>query len=103
MLITKQRQPRTVWSELEAGLGSGAQFRVLLHLAMHPEETFTKYALVKATGLRTPSVTEQLKRLYDLGWVKKHGSSLVTHQICLENEVVRLIHELFLELKNVRI
>jgi len=102
MLITNQRQPRTIWGELEAGLGSGAQFRVLLHLAMHPEEALTKYALVKATGLRTPAVTQQLNRLVELSWAKKYESNPVTHQICLDNEVIQLIHELFYNLKGAR-
>jgi hypothetical protein len=102
MLITNQRQPRTIWSELEAGLGSGPKFRVLLHLALHPEDAFTKYALVKETGLRTPSVTEQLEMLVDLGWARKFESSPVTHQICLNNEVARLIHDLFCSLKGVK-
>jgi Fic family protein len=103
MLTANNRRPRVVWDELEAGLGSGAQFRILLHLAIHPEEAFTKYALDKATGLRTPTVTKQLERLSKLGWVKKHESSPVTYQVCLENEVVRLIYELFCRLKGVKI
>jgi len=94
---------RTIWDELEAGLGSGAQFRVLLHLILKPEEAYTKYGLVKATGLRTPAVTEQLERLSELGWVKKHESSPATYQAYLENEVVRLIHELICRLKGVKI
>jgi len=80
-------------------LGSGAQFRVLLHLALRPREAFTKYGLVKATGLRTPAITDQLERLLELGWVKKHESSPITYQICIENEVVSLILTLFYELK----
>jgi len=36
MLTANNRQPRIIWDELEAGLGSGAQFRVLLHLALKP-------------------------------------------------------------------
>ena len=48
-------------------MGCGAQFRVLLHLVLKPEEAYTKYGLVKATGLRTPAVTQQLERLIDLG------------------------------------
>jgi DNA-binding MarR family transcriptional regulator len=102
MLITNQRRPRTIWSELEAGLGTGPRFRVLLHLALHPEDAFTKYALVKATGLRTPAVTEQLGRLVELGWARKYESSPVTHQICLNNEVAKLIHKLFSNLKGVK-
>jgi DNA-binding MarR family transcriptional regulator len=102
MLTVNNKRPKTIWDELEAGLGSGAQFRVLLHLALHPEEAFTKYALVKATGLRTPAVTQQLNRLVELSWAKKYESNPVTHQICLDNEVIQLIHELFYNLKGAR-
>ena len=101
MLITNQRRPRTIWGELEAGLGTGPRFRVLLYLALHPEESFTKYALVKATGLRTPAVTEQLERLSELGWIKRHESSPARHQISLNNEVARLFHKLFCSLRGV--
>jgi hypothetical protein len=102
MLIANNKQHGTVWDELEAGLGCGAQFRVLLHLLLNPAESFTKYGLVKASGLRTPSVTQQLNRLVSLGWVKKRESSPATYQARLENETVKLIHELFLGLKGAR-
>ncbi len=102
MLITDQRRPRTIWGELEAGLGTGPRFRVLLHLALHPEESFTKYALVKATGLRTPAVTEQIERLSELGWIKRHELFPAKHQICLNNIVARLIHELFCSFRGVK-
>jgi hypothetical protein len=62
-------------------LGCGAQFRVLLHLVLKPEEAYTKYGLVKATGLRTPAVTQQLERLVELSWAKKHSSSPATYQV----------------------
>ena len=66
MLTDYNRRPKIIWDELEAGLGSGAQFRVLLHLVLKPEEAYTKYGLVKATGLRTPAVTQHLERLVKL-------------------------------------
>jgi hypothetical protein len=103
MLSTRENHSKDLWKDLEAGLGCGAQFRVLWHLILKPEEAYTRYGLVKATGLRTPAITEQLERLSDLGWVKKHESSPITYQACLENEVVRLIYELFCELKGVKI
>jgi hypothetical protein len=60
MLTANNKRSRIVWDELETGLGSGAQFRVLLHLVLKPEEAYTKYGLVKATGLRTPAVTQSI-------------------------------------------
>jgi DNA-binding MarR family transcriptional regulator len=102
MLTVNNRRQRIIWDDIEAGLGSGAQFRVLLHLVLKPEEAYTKYSLVKATGLRTPAVTQQLERLLELGWIRKHESSVATYQINPENEVVRLIYELFRELKHTK-
>jgi hypothetical protein len=88
-------KPQTVWEELELGLGGGGKFRVLLHLILNPKEAFTKYALVKATGLRTPSVESQLRILLKLGWVKEHSFTPRTYQINLENEVTARISEAF--------
>ncbi|MEM1586716.1 MAG: hypothetical protein QXX99_00455 [Candidatus Bathyarchaeia archaeon] len=45
---------RGILEELELGFGGGKKFRVLVHLALNPDKAFTKYALAKATGLRTP-------------------------------------------------
>ncbi len=87
---------------LRLGWDVEPQFRVLLHLVLKPEEAYTKYGLVKATGLRTPAVTQQLERLIDLGWVKKHESSPVTFQVDPKNEVARYIYELFSELKHTK-
>jgi hypothetical protein len=53
MLSTRENHSKDLWKDLEAGLGSKAQFRVLWHLILKPEEAYTKYGLVKATGLRT--------------------------------------------------
>lgn len=73
---------------------------MLLHLTLHPEESFTKYALDKATGLRTPSVAQHLERLVMLGWVKKCETFPVTFKVNLENEVAKILTELFSELKH---
>jgi len=102
MLTVNNKRPKTIWDELEAGLGSGAQFRLLLHLALKPEEAYTKYGLVKATGLRTPAVTQHLERLVELSWAKKHNSSPASYRINLENETVKLIHNLFSKLKHTK-
>jgi DNA-binding transcriptional ArsR family regulator len=103
MLTVNNKRPKTIWDELEAGLGSGPRLRVLLHLALHPEKAFTKYGLVKATGLRTPAVTQQLERLSDLDWIKKDESSPVMYQVCLENEVAKLIRDLFMRVSVARL
>jgi hypothetical protein len=51
------------------------------------KKAFTKYALVKATGLRTPVVGKQLKILTSLGWVRKHSFTPPTYQINLKNHL----------------
>jgi hypothetical protein len=56
-----------IWKELE--LGSGAKFRILLSMVLNPKRRFTKYLLVKSTGLRTPEVDKQLN--YCWNWVDK--------------------------------
>jgi len=102
MLTTNNRRQSIIWDELEVGLGCGAQFRVLLHLILKPEEVYTKYGLVKATGLRTPAVTQHLERLVELSWAKKRNSSPASYQINLENETVKLIQNLLSELKTTK-
>ena len=96
--MTKTKK-RTIWGELELGFGGGRQFRVLLRLALSPAQVFTKYALVKATGLRTPSVDRQLKALLQLNWVKQYPFTPTTYQINLENEVVKHLLEFFEKMK----
>jgi len=93
---------RTVWEELESGLGGGSKFRVLLHLALNPKETFTRYALVRATGLRTPSVESQLEVLLELGWIKDYAFTPRTYQINLENELVKNVLELFQHIRHLK-
>ena len=90
---------RSIWKELELGFGGGTKFRVLRHLMLNSKEAYTKYALVKATGLRTPSVESQLKALVELDWVREYPFLPKTYQINIENEVVRNIHGLFQKLK----
>jgi len=93
---------QNIWRELELGFGGGSKFRVLLHLILNPKETFTKYALVKATGLRTPSVESHLKTLLELNWIKEYSFTPKTYQINLENEVVKYILEFFQKAKYIK-
>lgn len=92
----------TIWDELELGFGGGSKFRVLLQMVLNPNETFTKYALVKGTGMRTPSVESQLKVLLKLGWIKEYAFTPRTYQINLENKVVQQISELFEKMKYIK-
>lgn len=89
----KKRVRGDIWEEIETGLGVGKRFRVLVHLALNPEKAFTKYALAKITGLRTPSIDRRLKTLVEIGWVRENQYKPKTYQINLENETVKIIVE----------
>jgi len=93
---------RNIWRELEVGFGGGSKFRILLHLALHPKEAHTKYSLVKATGLRTPTVGEHLKTLVELGWVKEYPFTPRTYQINMDHAVVRYFIDFLEKIKNVK-
>jgi len=63
---------------------------------------FTKYLLVKSTGLRTPEVDKQLKLLIELGWVKKDLAtpfSDASYIVDLDNELVKQLSELVSNLR----
>lgn len=84
-----EKKIENIWEELELGLGGGKRLRILIHLALNPDKAFTKYALAKYTGLRTPSVDRRLRTLVELGWVKENEFKPKTYQINLENETVK--------------
>ncbi len=90
----------SIWEELELGLGGGSKFRILKHLALNPDESFTKYALSKASGLRTSSVETYLKTLLELSWILKHDFVPKTYQINVENDVVKYVTALLQDLKH---
>lgn len=87
---------RDLWRELEEGFGGGTRFRILLHLALHPDKTYTKYGLVKATGVRTTSVGEHLKNFVEMRWIKEYPFTPKTYQINVEHPIVKNFLE-FLE------
>lgn len=68
-------------------------------MLLNPEETFTKYSLTKATGLKTQIVEDHLKVLVELGWVKKYPYTPTTYQVNLEDEVVKHLYNLFSKVK----
>jgi len=98
----EEKEVKSIWEELELGLGGGKKFRVLVHLALNPNKTFTRYALVKATGLRTPSIDRYLKTLVNLGWVKENKYKPKTYQINLDNEVIMALLDFFKEMISIR-
>ena len=105
MLDARQKLAMNIWEELELGLGGGAMFRVILTLTLKPNDSFTKYALVKATGLRTPDITSQLKTLLELGWIMEDNGTALTltsYRTNLENKVVKIISDLVRNMKPLR-
>lgn len=95
----KESKERSLWEEIEVGLGGGRKFRVLAYLILNPDKAFTKYSLAKATGLRTPSIERRLKVLIELGWVKENEFKPKTYQINSGNKVVKLLMEFFQKLR----
>jgi hypothetical protein len=94
-----------IWKELELGLGSGAKFRILLSMILNPKTKFTKYLLVKWTGLRTPDVDKQLKLLRELGWIKEDLAtpfSDTSYIVDLDNTSVKWLIELVSNLRCVK-
>ncbi|MCX8171016.1 MAG: MarR family transcriptional regulator [Candidatus Bathyarchaeota archaeon] len=100
----EKRRKRTggIWEELELGLGGGKKLRVLIHLALNPDKAFTKYALAKYTGLRTPSVDRRLKTLVELGWVKENRFKPKTYQINVENETVKTLLDFLAAVRKIK-
>ncbi|RLI13033.1 hypothetical protein DRO35_01425 [Candidatus Bathyarchaeota archaeon] len=93
---------RNIWRELEVGFGGGSKFRILLHLALHHKEAHTKYSLVRATGLRTPTVGEYLRTLVKLGWVKEYPFTPRTYQINIDHIVVKCFIDFLEKIKNIK-
>ncbi|MBS7607134.1 MAG: hypothetical protein QW502_00835 [Candidatus Bathyarchaeia archaeon] len=96
---SRESKEKSLWEEIEIGLGGGRKFRVLAYLILNPDKAFTKYSLAKATGLRTPSIERRLKTLIELGWVKENEFKPKTYQINSDNRVVKLLMEFFQKLR----
>ena len=91
----------SIWEELELGFGC-SKLRVIMHLLRNPKEAYTRYAIVKATGLRTSTVESQLERLVEIGWVVKHKFTPATYQANMENEAVREVYSFIQKVKRLR-
>jgi hypothetical protein len=88
--------------ELEIAF-DGSKVRIIAHLVLDFADSFTKYALVKASGLKISEVTRQLEALLEFGWIRKHlGPRAETYQANLENPVVNCILDLLRKGKNSR-
>jgi hypothetical protein len=88
-----------IWREIELGFGSGSKIRILIYLLLNHGSAFSKYALIKATGLRSPTVEKHLETLKELGWINENNFIPKTYQINNENETVKHISKFFNNLK----
>ncbi|HIE15155.1 TPA: hypothetical protein EYP70_07780 [Candidatus Bathyarchaeota archaeon] len=93
---------RDPWRELELAFDCGVKFRILKHLLLNYNETFTKYALMKATGIKSHAVEEHLKVLVDLGWVKEYAYNPSTYRVNLEDPIVIGLLEFFRRVRALR-
>jgi hypothetical protein len=80
---------KQVEEELTEALGSEGKIRILRRLAENPTAIFTKYALVKATGLRDQDARRILEKLCQIDWVKLITNGVVKYQINTENQMVK--------------
>ena len=85
--------------EVEAGLGSVGRLRILKKMIEKPEEYFTKYALIRATGVKSVNVKSDLKVLVELDWIKEYSNDPKTYKINMENDVVKAIAEFFRKIR----
>lgn len=90
---------KTKWKEIERGLGSVGRLRMLKRMIEKPNGYFTKYALERETGLKPTDVRSNLEVLIELNWVKEYNYDPKTYRINMENEVVRLIADLFRKIR----
>ncbi len=85
--------------EIETGLGGISKLKILRILTRNKEETFTKYALEKMTGLKPIAVRNNLKTLTQMQWVKEYPYKPKKYKINLKNPVVKHLIDFFREVK----
>jgi hypothetical protein len=54
--------------EIERGLGTIGRIKIMAELAKKPNESFTKYALLKGTGLKHSDLKENLTHLVAINY-----------------------------------
>jgi hypothetical protein len=97
-----KKKDENIWKKLEKGFGGGSKFRVLLHFILNPNKIHTKYALVKSTGLRAPSVNSQLNVLIQLGWIVEYAFTPKTYRINLDDDIVKEAYSFIYKIKSIR-
>jgi len=87
-----KRSRRDAWEEIELALGSAGRLKIIQFLTEKPDKTFTRYKL-RRTGLKPKDITNDLKTLVALAWVKEQRYGRRTYQINLENPIVQQFSE----------
>ena len=73
---------------LSVAFDSGVKFKITLLLLNNPNKNFTKYSIVKSTGIKTRIVDNYLKDLLNIGWIKKFEYTPITYKINKQNRIV---------------
>jgi biotin synthase-like enzyme len=84
---------RAIKREIDVGLGTIGRIKIMAELAKKPNESFTKYALLKGTGLKRSDLKENLAHLVAINWVKEYKSVYPKYQINLDNPRVQLLSD----------
>jgi predicted transcriptional regulator len=81
---------------LEAALGSSGRLRILKCL-ISSSRPLTKYAIQKATGLKSIDVKRDLEKLVSIGWVKLVKSPRTPDKYAIDRDLeeVKALEELF--------
>ncbi len=86
---------KAVREAIESGLCTRGRLRILRVLAEKPNELFTKYALEKETGLRSPELKTDLRILLKLGWITEFDYTPKKYQINMNSGAVAALVDLF--------
>ena len=87
---------KSVRQEIEKGLGTIGRIRILAELVTKPNSSFTKYALIKGTGLKRSDLKSNLAVLVSIKWVKEYKAAVyLRYQIDVGNPIVQLLYDFF--------
>lgn len=91
-MVIDNRETR---QKIETGLGTIGRIKIMAELAKKPNGSFTKYALLKGTGLKRSDLKENLRQLITIDWIKEYKSIYPAYQINLVNPTVQLLSDFF--------
>ncbi len=95
MIVEDQEEKRKFRRVVEEGLGTIGRIKILAELSKKPDESFTKYAILKGTRLKRSDLKDNLRHLVSINWVKEYRSIYPKYQINLDNPAVQLLRDFF--------